>query len=173
MADRLGHQAVRRGLAGTGDRRADPVQNDPGALSILPPGLGLLAAVAYLSGPSARVIVRPGEVIIVNPLERIIVPVSRIRGWDRNGGWQRPHLHVDGLPRPVPVLAFHLSKTFMDVHDRELWATQRMRCIDRAAAEPLSHQESTKVVRQLRSSSILIVVAVPLLWAATVLIGRR
>ncbi|NUT05793.1 MAG: hypothetical protein HOV76_20170, partial [Hamadaea sp.] len=72
-------------------------RNDTGGLSVLLPGLGLVAAAAYLGGPSARVIVTRGEVIIDNPFERFVVPVSRIRGWDRSSGWQRPHLHVDGL----------------------------------------------------------------------------
>ncbi|MEV0271507.1 hypothetical protein AB0H43_22240 [Hamadaea sp. NPDC050747] len=147
-------------------------RNNPAALSILPPGLGLIAAVAYLNGPSARVMIGPGEVVIVNPFERFIVPVGKIRGWDRNSGWQRPHLHVDGLPRPLPVLAFQPNKTIMDADTHELWVTQRMRCIDRAAAEQLSADASAEVVRRLRWSSILVVVAAPLLYAAMLLIGK-
>ncbi|MEV6963821.1 hypothetical protein AB0M47_01820 [Hamadaea sp. NPDC051192] len=147
-------------------------RNDPGALSILPSGLGSLAAAIYLSGPSARVIVAPGEVIIVNPFERYIVPVHRIRGWDRNSGWQRPQLHVDGMYRPLPVQAFHLNKTIMDAYDHELWATQRMQCIDRAAASHPSGEEEAQVVRRLRWSSFLTVIAVALLWAAMLVLGR-
>jgi hypothetical protein len=146
-------------------------RNDPGGLSILPPGLGLLAAAAYLSGPSARVIVTPGEVIVVNPFERFVVPVNRIRGWDRNSGWQRPRLHVDGLARPLPVLAFQLNKTIMDAYTHELWATQRMRCIDRAAEQP-SPESSGEVVRRLRWSTILIAGVVALVWVAILLIGK-
>jgi hypothetical protein len=148
------------------------LKDEPGGLSILLPGLGLIAAVAYLSGPSARVTVSPSEVVVVNPFEVLIVPVSRLRGWDQITGWQQPRLRVEGLARPVPVLAFQLNKTFMTTDTHEQWVRQRMRCIDRAVAEQTSVEGCTDVIRRRRWSTILVVVTVPLLYAAMLLMGR-
>lgn len=147
-------------------------RNDPAGL-FLAPGLILLAAMAYLNGPSARVTISPTEVIIVNPFELFIVPVSRIQGWDQITGWQQPRLRVDGLPTPVPVRAFQLNRSLMSTHTYKLWVRERMRCIDRVIAEQLPVRRSADVVHRRRWSTILVIAVMPLLYVAALLIVSK
>jgi hypothetical protein len=132
-----------------------------------------LIPIGYLAGPSARVIIRPGEVTIVNPFQRFNVPTARIRGWDRDSGWQQPRLHVDGLSEPIPVLAFQLNKPVMTARRYEQWATGRMAWIDRAVAEQTPSAEAAGAVRRRRWSTIVVLIAGALLFAAPLLIWRR